>query len=253
MKRTLSRIRKTNSYHIFSRLSRGSPSFILTPRPTLIIAPHPDDETLGCGGLIALKRDQNTPVHILFLTAGEKGPGPATSLAAIRRAETCTALPHLGLCESDATFWNFPDSGLASLSPQDQQSLITRVTALIAKVHIEEIFVTHRADAHPDHEAAFQLTRAATKNASVTLWQYPIWFAWLNSLRTRLQPAQSHGAHVLDITPALARKKLALAAYASQIAAFPPGFLARFESPMEIFFAAPLAIQPPATPAGESL
>ncbi len=94
----------------------------------LILAPHPDDETLGCGGLIAQARQLNIPVRVVFLTNGD-GSGSTQigetlrrgkrqtflELAAMRQGEATAALEKLGVSPEDIVFLGYPDGGLMKI------------------------------------------------------------------------------------------------------------------------------------------
>lgn len=95
----------------------------------MVIAPHPDDETLGAGGLLARAGALNIPVRIVFLTNGDgsrttqlyrdfstqgfsSGPEAYLSLATLRQAEAQGAAKMLGLRTTDLRFLGYPDFGL---------------------------------------------------------------------------------------------------------------------------------------------
>ncbi len=97
----------------------------------LIVAPHPDDETLGCGGLILRTRRSGGRVRVVFLTNGDGFPD-ATALqsgktlgaltpddfvevARVRQEGAADATRALGLGLSDLVFLGYPDSGLAQV------------------------------------------------------------------------------------------------------------------------------------------
>src|SRR6516165_9197753 len=80
-------------------------------QPAVVVAPHPDDETLGCGGTVILKKRHGATVRVLMMTDGSAShPGliAPDELAAIRAGETLAAVRVLGLRAEDVTFLNFP-------------------------------------------------------------------------------------------------------------------------------------------------
>jgi LmbE family N-acetylglucosaminyl deacetylase len=93
----------------------------LHPTPhTLVIAPHPDDETLGCGGAIALLRQMNLPVKVAIVSDGTKShPNskkyPSSSLRDLREKESLAALKILGVDPKDITFFRLPDGNVPNL------------------------------------------------------------------------------------------------------------------------------------------
>ncbi len=81
---------------------------------TLVLAPHPDDESLGCGGTLALLRRAGFTVHVVFITDGTQShphsPSyPAERLRDLREAEALEALRELGVSATDTTFLRLPD------------------------------------------------------------------------------------------------------------------------------------------------
>ena len=100
-------------------------------RRSLVVAPHPDDEVLGCGGTIIRIRRLGVPVAIVFLTDGEAshaGRVPPSELASIRRREATEAAEVLGVPAEQLTFLGFPDGALAEHGP----ALATRVAEITA-------------------------------------------------------------------------------------------------------------------------
>src|SRR4051794_35115145 len=85
--------------------------------PTLVIAPHPDDEVLGCGGVIAPLKQAEIPVQVIIASDGSAShPGsttyPPAVLAALRRAESEAGLAILGVSPEDVTFTGWPDGAV---------------------------------------------------------------------------------------------------------------------------------------------
>src|SRR5262245_47526937 len=93
----------------------------------LVIAPHPDDEALGCGGTICLHRKRGDRVHAILLTSGERGiPGVIEDAArAIREAEARRAAEVLGI--EPPVFLRLPDLALAEHTPQGVDVLRTQL------------------------------------------------------------------------------------------------------------------------------
>jgi N-acetylglucosamine malate deacetylase 1 len=206
----------------------------------IVFSPHQDDETLGCGGLIALKRAAGVDVRVVFLTDGGKSPSslPREALVVLRRQEAIKALALLGVPPDHIDFLDYPDGTLRSLEAGQYQSLLHEISRLIAQHRPQEVYVPHRQDRHyfGDHEATRDLVRAAIheSGSEITLWQYPVWILWQPFFLIDLKPKELAGAVHLEISKVLARKLSAIAVYQSQI--FPTGFLKRFASPYEIFF-----------------
>ena len=212
-----------------------------TGRSALIIAPHQDDETLGCGGLIALKRLAGTAVWVVFLTDGAAAEKPVPGLdhkdfVDLRKREALQALAVLSVVENSVVFLDIPDATLRNR--RSAEIATERLSSLLATHRPEEVFTPHRHDRHPDHEAAWLITNAAIQRAGlhVDLFQYAVWLLWSAPLFGGLFRGHLTGARALCIRSVQRRKARAINAYASPCATLPRGFLAQFCRPFEMFF-----------------
>lgn len=216
----------------------------LTSGRIIVIAPHQDDETLGCGGLIALKRQRGAAVQIVFLTDGGKSPLPADGsvvreeLPNARMQEARAATHALGVPESDLHFLGLPDGALKQLSKESCEEIINRLCALITAQEPVKVFVPHWDDGHGDHEAAFDFAVEAVRRTrtKIDILQYSIWGPWLHPLFRATSLRDLRSAYRLPIAAVQGEKAAAIEAYASQVATLPAGFLARFRRPYELFF-----------------
>jgi N-acetylglucosamine malate deacetylase 1 len=148
------------------------------PRNVLVLAPHPDDETFGCGGTIGMLTSSGIAVDVAFLTRGEQGVegGPAVSreiqreMAQTRTWEAEAACRLLGVRE--VFFLNGADTAL-----RDHPELATAIAELLAKHAYQRVFCPWPRDGHDDHEATFQLLAQATTSsrASGQFWLYEVW------------------------------------------------------------------------------
>ena len=202
-------------------------------RSCLVCAPHPDDETLGCGGLIARKRDAGTAVRVLVASNGA-GSHVTTSdldLAAIRAREVTEACRILGVDAPDLVQLGLPDGDLARF----EDELVDYIAEAIEELHPDDVFVTSTRDWHPDHQA---LGRAAHRAVARTRWaprllEYPIWW-WVDGPWRRRdgQSRSSYGAgyaadtftafsvptvELVAAGPYLAVKRRAITAHRSQV------------------------------------
>jgi LmbE family N-acetylglucosaminyl deacetylase len=193
-------LRNITSYILFLLIAFGkSKPLAVSHKSALIFSPHQDDETLGCGGAIALKRQMGVPVKVIFLTDGRYG------------------IPHL---------------------IDRPEQVIEKLVWLLQDFIPEEVYVPHHRDFHDDHEATYKLVQEAIALAGVKvdLWQYPIWLLWQNPLSFELKSKDIAGAYRLAINSVQAQKHQAIEAYKSQIPGLTRGFLKRFFSPQEIYF-----------------
>jgi LmbE family N-acetylglucosaminyl deacetylase len=216
----------------------------------LVVAPHADDETLGCGGLIAAKVQRGDPVHVAFVSdsaAADPGDGPpaASAIAIRRRAEALAALQELGLAGSGASFLEAPDGRLDRLTFAEAERLHGQLVGLMRLLRPSEVFVPYLGGGSTEHDAAVWLVRdaiAATGQQPI-IWEYPVW-AWWNPFRLRRQLAHAGENFRLELGPLRAVKRAALDRHESQtqLAAAPalPAVLAEAcTGPAEFFFHRP--------------
>ena len=139
---------------------------------TLVIAPHPDDESIGVGGLLAHAAQRGASVRVVFLTDGENNPWPQRvtrrrwritdddrrEWGKTRRCEARHALMALGVPAHSAVFLGFPDDGLAAVEPR---SLARSIGNVLLHFHPTLLVVPSLDDYHPDHRAACRATMQA--------------------------------------------------------------------------------------------
>ena len=182
--------------------------------PARSSAPHPDDETFGCGGVIAWKCS-GIPVGIVFITDGSRShpnEDPA-SLAARRRGEGLEAATVLGVSPEDVHFLHESDGSLDALDSAPRRQLVSRLADLFRRYDPGELYVPHHADRHSDHEATYRLAREAITEAGSRplILQYPIWLIWWGPLSLAYRRDPLRGACRVDVRsvqlPKLARSK----------------------------------------------
>ncbi len=133
----------------------------------LVLAPHSDDEVLGCGGLLAGLEDK-AKVRVVIVCDGRgsaewRRPVPvpgAPDIGATRAAESRAALALLGIAESQVSGLNFPDGTLTARA----RELAIALESLVGELNPRYILAPFRFDRHPDHMA---LGRAALKLPAV--------------------------------------------------------------------------------------
>ena len=141
-------------------------------RSALIVSPHADDETLGCGGTIIRKRAAAARVQIAYMT-DSGGLDNDRKLKAIRREEALQACAKLGVQASDVHFLDFADGGLSSSIAAAKQ----RLNQILHSFRPEQVYMPYRRDGHSDHEATFNAAFAACREwgAPVTIYEYVVW------------------------------------------------------------------------------
>ena len=139
------------------------------PKRVVVLAPHPDDETLGAGGFIAAQCLRGTDVVVVAATDGESAYGFDLNLGKIRELEQANALKHLGVSVENITRLRLPDSNVAAHEARLVDHLlpfVTKDTLLIAP---------WRGDFHPDHEACGRAAARVASQTGATLTSYFFW------------------------------------------------------------------------------
>jgi LmbE family N-acetylglucosaminyl deacetylase len=154
----------------------------------LLFAPHPDDESIGAGGLLQRLARAGAPVQVVYLTDGEHNDlahrallkrwriddGDRDAYAALRRGESLDALSTIGIDPAAATFLHLPDTGIADRMRVDHDVLIDQCRALIADFAPTLIIAPSFDDLHADHLAAAQLITAAHDRNHIQLLGYVV-------------------------------------------------------------------------------
>lgn len=203
----------------------------------LVVAPHPDDEVLGAGGLLAMAGGE-----VVAVTDGEAShPGStvfrAADLALARRTETRAALAGLGRPATVVHHLGHPDGHV------DERLLTDQLEAVLAPGRW--CVVTWRSDGHPDHEATGRAAAAACAATGARLLEYPVW-AW-HWARPDDPRVPWDRARRLSLQPwTRAAKQAAVGCFTTQVRPIGPDLadapvlpdhvLARFARPFEIFF-----------------
>lgn len=207
-------------FDLVDALPLGSWHDLTGGKPFVVLSPHPDDESLGVGGLIALARRSDQVVAVILLTDGSQShPNsliyPSERLIALRRAELVAAAAILGL-ESGRLFELGLRDAAAPVSGPEFDRSVERVSAIVAEVGAGSLFVTWEHDPHCDHGAAACLAREVRRrNADLKLWHYPIW-GWHLPKSHAVQATAPSGLR-LAIEDVLPQKQAAIEAHISQM------------------------------------
>ncbi|WP_172829399.1 bifunctional PIG-L family deacetylase/class I SAM-dependent methyltransferase [Pedococcus dokdonensis] len=153
------------------------PELDLAPFARLVVvAAHPDDESLGAGGLLAVASGDGLSTSLVVATDGE-GSHPASpthdpdSLALRRRGELDRAAEAAGLARSAVTRLGLPDGQLAD----HLDAVVEAIVDLVGDGRDCLLVAPYRADGHPDHEAMGRCAAAAAHRTGATLAEYPVW------------------------------------------------------------------------------
>ncbi len=168
----------------------------------LIMAPHPDDDVIGCGGSILLHVKSGHQVHILYLTNGEHGignsdPGKASS---IREKEGRKAALQLGVTSKHLHYLKLED-GKVSQQTGNNELLQT----ILNSIQPDTIYLPSFFESHPDHHAANLLLKN-NLSRRVNICAYEVWTPLIPNL-------------LINISEVMHQKQNALHEHASQLTA----------------------------------
>lgn len=172
-------------------------------RQVLVLAAHPDDESLGCAGTVALLVARGATVTMLFATDGEGTRGssaPPAEVAGARRGEAEVSARLLG---ATAEFCGLPDGGLSSAG----RALDVALARAIADARPDLVLAPWPGDGHADHRAVAAAVARAALPAGCEVWGYETWTAL---------PAN----RVVDITTVISTKEASIAVHRTAALAF---------------------------------
>ncbi len=206
---------------------KGKVDWSLDGKRLVVFAPHPDDETFGCGGTIAKKISEGYEVYVVVMTDGryaflnvlgiESDPTPE-ELKEIRREEMRRAAKVLGVPDNNLIFLDFVDRTLEDNRDEAEE----RVIEILRETSPDEVYMPYRLDGHPDHRAAHKIIKDAIRKAEISpvCYQYSIthMFARFGRLIDFFLDLFSRNKKVyVDISEFLHLKKLAIMEFKSEL------------------------------------
>jgi LmbE family N-acetylglucosaminyl deacetylase len=194
-------------------------------RSVVVFSPHPDDETLGCGGTIARRVSEGYEVTIVELTDGRfalkdngimSDPTPE-ELKTIRRREVQNVSKILGVKEHNLFLLDFEDNSLTlNEGPAEAKAL-----SILRQKQPSEVYFTSSKDLHPDHQATNRLVRNAIAKSGETVAKYEYAISRLHPrfslMRDSFVNLFKHNMLSVDISNFLDLKRTAINEYRSQI------------------------------------
>lgn len=211
----------------------------------IVLAPHPDDEVLTCGGLLAAMAQRQNDVQLVAVTDGEGSHPhsplwPVQRLRTERRRESEQAVAHLGLDVSRLS-WQRLGMGDGQVA-EHAESLIALLSEDLRPSDV--LLTTWRHDGHCDHEAVGHCAAQAVANTGATLVEIPVWaWHWAEPNDPRIPWEQARKFWLSD--EQLRRKREAIGAHLSQLendpstgapAVLNPQTLERLLQPFELVF-----------------
>ena len=208
----------------------------------VVVAPHPDDEILACGGLLQLLAQQGSEVLLVAVTdGGASHPGsslwPKERLSRVRPDESVQAATALGITPAWLRL-HLPDGGVTARE--------AHLGAMLREILRpgDTVLTTWRFDGHPDHEACGRACAAAAPACGALLVEMPVW-TWHWAAPGDARVPWQRARRLLLPGDLLRRKREAVRCFASQIEADAstgqPAILAhhalqRLLHPYEVYF-----------------
>ena len=197
-------------------------SYPIGPGGLAAVLAHPDDESFGCAGALALAHEAGDTTRLLVVTRGEAGTADGESdptFGDVREAELIGAARAIGLDEV-SILEGYPDGGIAD---QPFDTLVEEIAAWLAERRPQAVitFGPHGVTGHPDHIVVGNAVRWAVErlaesgiapNAVYAI--SPIFDP--SGTKYDLSPEEQAATHRIDITPVASRKLEALESHASQ-------------------------------------
>lgn len=217
----------------------------------VVLAPHPDDESLGCGGFIAESCARGRPPLVVVLTDGagshpDSRAYPPARLVALRREEVAQAVAELGLPLTHLAFLDQPDTA-APTGGSAFAAVVATLAGHCRAANATALLAPWRHDPHCDHEAAHLAAAAVAAQTGIRHIAYPVW-GWTLPPGQVLSGPRPVGQRI-EMSAHLPAKRRAIAAHRSQYAGLidddptgfqlPPGLLAVFDRPYETFLTDP--------------
>lgn len=186
---------------------------------TLVIAPHPDDELLGCGGTLLRRNAEGSTVGWLLMTAVTEQGGWSADRIAQRAQEIRQVREGLGIAAEHLYQLGFPT---AELDQEPMDALVSRISEVLKHFQPEEVLLPHPGDAHSDHRITFEAASACTKWFRYPSVKRVLTYETISETDAGLDPARGFQPTVfVDISEHLVQKIKLMRLYASEMGAFP--------------------------------
>lgn len=222
----------------------------------LIIAPHPDDEVFGCGGLVSRLIGDGKSIDVLFLSNGAASHNGCCAITekdvgTMRRRLAVSSNEILHVTPGHLHFLEEKDGKLPQKGQQGFTSLSINISKLLKIIKPEAVFCPHPFEGWADHIAAAELTCAAITilPAPPHLYYYCVWF-WFSMPLKKAFSIDWRKARLLDISEQVPLKQKAMNIYINALAPcgnpwigrLPSEFLRTFDWNKELFFEANLPV-----------
>ena len=185
----------------------------------LVIAPHPDDELLGCGGTLLRRKSEGVTLGWVIMTKISEDYGWSTESVRERENEIEQVRKRLGIQPEHLFQLGFATTRLDTISMGD---LITKVSEVFQSFQPEEVLLPHHGDVHSDHRITFEAVAACTKWFRYPSVKRVLAYETLSETEFSLDPSQRFHPNVfVDISDYFGQKLELLRIYASELGEFP--------------------------------
>lgn len=179
----------------------------------LIVAPHPDDETLGCGGTILKFLNQGCKVYWLICTEFYRlGKTPVN--IAMRRKEIEKVEALYGFTRRFELGYD-----AAGITYNDMRSLVEKISTIVRDIEPDTVFLPNRNDVHTDHQIIFKAAFSCTKNFNFPFIKQVLMYETISE--TEFAPALPENAFApnvyIDVTPYFEQKLEVMQIYRSEV------------------------------------
>ena len=240
-------MRVADIHRAWRMLPEGELDDVIGDGTCLILAPHPDDESLGCGGLIAACVSAGRPPLVAVMTDGAASHNsptyPPAKLGKLRAQEVTAAVEALGLPPDRLWLGGLPDAAAPLDGPRFKQSVKQLLSLMKQAPSCGTVIGPWKHDPHCDHEAVARMAEAVADRAACQLLSYPVW-GWMLPDDDRL-PVPHVAGWRLGTARFAERKRQAIEAHRSQHAglitddpdgfALPAKLLSQCTQPFEVF------------------
>jgi len=216
----------------------------------LVVSPHPDDETLGCGGTLARLGRAGAEIWVVFVTDGRASHPSHPILRPLdikerRKSEARVSLGILGVAWDHVTMLDAVDGTLASLSNSEARTIEDLLSSEFQRTAPDAVFLPCRHDGSTEHDATFLLVTSAMRKSGKRprIMEFPVW-AWHNPLRLIEPLIKGRKVWRSLFTELRSTKVAAISSYATQTRpiapetapALPLYFVAELSHSEEFFF-----------------
>lgn len=186
---------------------------------TLVVAPHPDDETLGCGGTLLRRKAEGGTIGWLLMTKLSKNWGWSDQRISQRADEIDQVRKILGIREEHVYQLGFPATRLDTIPMAD---LVTSISEAFKSFEPEELFLPHSGDIHSDHRITFEAASACSKWFRHPFLKKIYAYETLSETDFNLQKHKIFKPNVyIDVSLYLEKKLKLLQVYRTEIENFP--------------------------------